>query len=174
MRGVIAAPRLITPSKHQMAKITLERDQAGKLQGLSEADKRAYGRFRKALEGMAPGDTMAFEFKIPRSPVFHRRHFAILGAIFDAQDQFTDRDQMRCWMTVGAGHCEYVPAADGGLIAMPKSVAYDALDDAEFAEHHRSVIAFLREPHACQFLWPMMTPAGAEAMVESILSEFER
>jgi hypothetical protein len=157
-----------------MAKVTLERAETGKLDGLSDADKRAYGRFRKAIERMAPGDTLAFEFKLPRSPVFHRRHFAILGAVFDAQDQFTDRDQMRCWLQVGAGHCEYVPAADGGLIAMPKSVAYDALDDVEFAEHHRSVIAFLREPHAYQFLWPQMSAAGAEGMVESILAEFER
>lgn len=174
MHGAIAAPRLITPSKHQMAKITLERDGSGKLQGLSEADKRAYGRFRKALEGMAPGDTMAFEFKIPRSPVFHRRHFAILGAIFDAQDTFTDRVQMRKWLEVGAGHADYVPGADGDLVAIPKSIDFESLDDAEFAEHHRSVIAFLREPHAYRFLWPQMSAAGAEAMVESILGEFER
>lgn len=157
-----------------MAKITLERDGAGKLQGLSDADKRAYGRFRKALERMGPGDTLAFEFKMPRSPALHRRHFAILGAVFDAQDQFSEADQMRKWLEVGAGHCDYLPAADGGLVAMPKSISYESLDDIEFAEHHRQVIAFLREPHAYRFLWPQMSAAGAEAMVESILSEFER
>jgi hypothetical protein len=157
-----------------MAKITLERAETGKLDGLSEADKRAYARFRKAVENMDRGDTLAFEFKLPRSPQFHKRHFVILGSIFDAQDTFTDRVQMRKWLEVGAGHADYVPGADGDLVAIPKSIDYESLDDAEFAEHHRSVIAFLRESHAYGFLWPMMTPAGAEAMVESILSEFER
>lgn len=157
-----------------MAKITLERDDAGKLQGLSDADKRAYWRFRKALDGMAPGDTLAFEYKVPRSPGFHKRHFKLLGTIFDAQDQFTEKNHLRYWLEVGVGHCDYMPGADGLPVAIPKSISYESLDDIEFSEHHRQVVAFLREEHAYRFLWPQMSAAGAEGMIESILAEFER
>src|SRR3546814_10317190 len=54
--------------------------------------------------------TIRFEHRFPRSPKFHRLHFAMLGAIFDNQEQFPTLDDLRYWLEVGAGHCNFVPA----------------------------------------------------------------
>lgn len=156
-----------------MSKVILRKDETGKLAGLDDKNERAYARFRKQLGELQIGETLAFEFKIPRSPRFHRRHFAMLGAFFAAQDVFDDADRMRKWLEVGAGHCDFVPGPDGVFFAMPKSIAYEALEDSDFREVHTSIVSFLREPRAYRYLWPHLDDAGREQMVEAILGEFE-
>lgn len=158
---------------NEMSKVILKKDETGKLTGLDDKNERAYARFRKQIGELQIGETLAFEFKIPRAPRFHRLHFAMLGAFFAAQELFDDADRMRKWLEVGAGHCEFVPGPKGDWIAMPKSIAYEALDDADFREVHEAIKKFLRDPHAYRFLWPHLDDAGREQMVEAILAEFE-
>ena len=157
-----------------MSKVILRIDERGKLAGLDEKNERAYARFRNKLAGLQPGQTLAFEFKIPRSPRFHKLHFVMLAAFFKCQEVFNDTERMRKWLEVGAGHCDFVPGPGGDLVALPRSISYEALDDAEFHEVHESVKAFLRTPHAYRFLWPHLDDARGEEMVEAILNEFEQ
>jgi hypothetical protein len=157
-----------------MSKVVLRIDERGKLTGLTEKDTRAYGRFRKKLDNLRPGDTLAFDFKLPRSPKFHRLHFAMLGAFFATQEVFDDADRMRKWMEVGAGHVDFMPGPDGSLVALPKSISYEALDDTEFHDVHEGIKAFMRSPIAYRYLWPHLNDEGREQMVEAVLVEFER
>ncbi|MCA3109850.1 MAG: DUF1367 family protein [Rhodocyclaceae bacterium] len=156
-----------------MSEILLTRDDTGKVTGLTEADQRAWSRFRKMLADLVPGECVRLAFWLPRSPKFHRRHFAIIGALFDAQEQFDDREQFRMWLQVGAGHCDFVPGPAGRMVALPKSIAWHKLDDAEFAAHHESVIGFVRSDRCTAFLWGHLQPADQLLMVETILAGFE-
>jgi hypothetical protein len=97
---------------------------------------------------------------------------AMLGAIFDNQEQFANTEDLRKWIEVGAGHCQLVPGPDGKPVALPKSIAYDSLDDTEFYEHHVKVLAFLRSKRATRFLWPAVGDDAAAAAVDSILQDF--
>lgn len=155
-----------------MAKVALRLNEQGKLEGLTPADERAYARFKKKLGGLTPGDTISFEHRFPRSPKFHRRHFTMLGLVFDNQEVFDNDYQFRKWTEVGAGHFELVPGFDGQLYPLPKSINYESLDDTEFAEVHYGVVAFLRSRHATRHLWPHVSDAAAGNAIESILSEF--
>lgn len=157
-----------------MSKVILHINECGKLAGLDERNERAYARFRNKIGKLRPGQTLSFEFRIPRSERFHRLHFVMLTAFFKCQEVFTDSERMRKWLEVGAGHCDFVPGPDGELVALPRSIAYEALDDAEFHEVHESVKAFLRTPHAYRYLWPHLDDERGEEMVESILCEFEQ
>lgn len=156
-----------------MAKITLRMSDSGKLEGLTPADVRAYARFRDDMAGLSPGDTITFEYRVPRSPRFHRRHFALLGLFFDNQGRFDDPVSFRKWIEVGAGHVQFVPGAYGELVAIPLSIAYDALDDTEFFTLHQNVVAFLRSAHAARFLWPDVPVAQAAEAVEVLFLEFK-
>ncbi|SAI62924.1 phage protein [Bordetella trematum] len=155
-----------------MAKIALKLDERGKLAGLTPADARAYARFKRKLGLLRAGDTISFEHRFPRSPKFHRLHFAMLGMLFDNQEQFSEPEDLRKWIEVGAGHCKFVPGPKGRLVALPLSIAYDSLDDAEFYEHHTKVVAFLRSSAATRFLWPTVEERAALAGIEAILSGF--
>ncbi|MGB3835902.1 hypothetical protein [Castellaniella sp.] len=51
-----------------MAKVALRVNDAGKLEGLTPADDRAYARFKKKLGLMRPGDTISFEHRFRALP----------------------------------------------------------------------------------------------------------
>lgn len=157
-----------------MTTITVVKDDRGRLIGLGEKDKRAYSRFKKMLDGLGQGELFTLDYWFPREGWKHRKHFAMLTAIFDAQEQFADPEQMRMWLQVGAGHCEFVPGPTGKAVAIPKSISYSQMDDAEFDVHHEKVKDFLRSEHAQRFLWPHLTPEQTWQTIETILGDFER
>ncbi len=155
-----------------MAEIILTKSEDGKLQGLTDGENRKWDKFRAMVAGLQVGDTVRASFKVPRSPGFHRRHFAILGALFKCQEQFTDFEKFREWTQVGAGFCDTYPGPKGKPVAISRSIAWDALEDADFAEHHASVIDFVRSTHFSRFLWPHLDDIKGGEMVEAVLQEF--
>lgn len=156
-----------------MPTVHLTRGDDGRLRGHSDADQRAYAKWRAAIDHLGPGDLVQFEFRLPRSPQHHRLFFAMVAALFERQEQFDDPEKLRQWLTVGAGYSDFVPGPTGRMVALPRSIAWTRMDEAEFAELHRAVIAFLRTPHAYRFLWPQLDDAAGEAAVEDFLAEFE-
>jgi hypothetical protein len=156
-----------------MADIVLTKADDGKLRGLTDADERRWSKFRCKVAGMGIGDTVKASFKLPRSPGFHKRHFSVLKALFDCQEQFDDREKFREWTQVGAGFCDLYPGPHGRPVAISRSIAWDALEEADFAEHHRAVIAFARSHHFSRFLWPHLSDVEADTLVNAILQEFD-
>lgn len=156
-----------------MTTVTLSKGMDGRLEGFDDKARRVYGKFLARLKNLLPGQTIAFTYKVPRSPKFHRLHFAMLRELYDNQEQFADTYQFRKWLEVGAGHCDFVPGPKGRMVALPKSIAYEELDDEQFSDVHEGVKRFLRTEHAARFLWPEVDPAQAQAGVEAILGGFE-
>lgn len=127
-----------------MTAIVICKGQDGKLTGFGEKGRRAYLKFRKLVEEMAVGETLQFSFRMPRSPRHHRFVFARLQALFDRQETFADLDHLLIFLKVGAGFVEFMPGPGGQLVAIPKSIAWDQLDEQEFIETKRAI---------CDFLW---------------------
>lgn len=138
----------------------------GKLDGWGDKGRRAYAKFRKIVAELAPGETLDFSYRLPRSPQHHRYFFAQLGKLHDMQERFDTETGLLEWLKVGAGHCEFVPARDGQIAALPKSISWEKLEEQDFIEFHRAVRDFLWTPHAQEFLWPHLTPAQRYAMLD--------
>lgn len=155
-----------------MPKIILRKGESGKLEGLGEAEQRRYAKFLAHAKNMAVGDTIAFEFKVPRSLPFHRRHFGIIKMLFEAQEQFVDMERLREWLQVGAGFCDIMPGPKGVAVAVARSIAWENLDQADFESHHNDVVAFMRTPHCHRFLWPHLSDEMGSLNIETILAEF--
>ena len=156
-----------------MTTISITRDDTGKLVGASEKDKKAYVAFKKKVDELAPGEIYQLTVWFPRNQKLHGLHFALLSTVFDNQEQFADLDQLRMWLQVGAGHAEFLPGPTGRMVAIPKSISFGAMDDADFQDHHEKMKDFLRSQHARQFLWPHLSVEEQDAMVDTILSQFE-
>lgn len=140
------------------------------LDGLGQDDRRAWRKFWKRITSMEPGEWIQAEMLFPRSGKFHRRHMAIESAVFDAQERFTDREQFRVWLKVGAGWVDWCAGPKGGVVPIPRSISYAKADQEEFTRYHYLVIGFLRGPHAAKFLWRHLnSPAD---MMDSILEGF--
>jgi len=143
------------------------------LEGLGEASKRAYGRFRELVRNLEVGETLRVSWKEPRSPGFHKLFFVMLGHLFDQQENFPDENSLRSWLTVGAGFAEFVPGPTGKMVALPKSISWERMDEGEFRDLVSAVWSFLRTDHAQLFLWPA-TPADVRRRsVETLLAGFE-
>ena len=143
----------------------------GVFDGFRQDDRKGWRKIWKRLMGLEPGELAMIEFVIPRSGPFHRRHMAIISAVFDAQERFEDFDQFWIWLKVGAGWVDWCAGPKGGVVPIPKSVSYAKADQNEFEQYHAKVMAFLRGEHAAPFLWKHLGN-DAHWMVDSILAEF--
>lgn len=156
-----------------MSQITVVKENDGKVRGFTEADQRAYAKYRAQLDALEVGELFGYSVWFPRNPKLHKLHFAVIKAVFEAQEQFSDPSELRKWLYVGAGYCDFLPGPKGRMVAVPKSIAYDKIDDADFSELHRKVIDFLRDQHSQAFLWGHLTVDQRWEMVETLLTEFE-
>jgi hypothetical protein len=153
--------------------INVMRGEDGKLTGFSEKDRRAYVKFRKSVDELQAGEMFTISVWFPRNAKFHKLHFALINALFEQQEQFEEPDDLRRWLYVGAGHCNMLPGPKGRMVAIPKSVAYDKIDDAQFSELHAKVIDFMRSRYCQGFLWAHLDDVKRGDIIESIVGEFE-
>lgn len=157
-----------------MTTITVVKRDDGKLGGLGDKDQRAYARFKKMLDELGAGEFFTIDYWFPRNGSFHRKHMAMIAALYGAQERFEDETSFRKYLEIGAGYCTWAPGAKGGIVAIPKSIKYSKLDDEGLAELHEKVKAFARSARPQKWLWPHLTPAERSEMVESVVREFER
>lgn len=155
-----------------MPTVTLHLNENRQLDGISERDQKAYAKFKYRISTL-DRESIIFSWKEPRSGPYHRRFFAMLNALHEAQDQFQDADMMRKWLEVGAGFADFCPSSTGKMCAIPKSISYDKLDQHEFQDIHDKMFEFARSEHARRFLWPHMSDSVSETMVNAILDGFE-
>lgn len=165
---LVRQPGAIPDDKRDAAREVL----FGVVDGLGDLGKKQWRRFFNSLMRLEPGEVVKVTTKKPRSGPFHRRHMVIETRVFDAQERFEQFDQFRNWLKVGAGYCDWIPGPRGAVMPVPKSIAYDELEDGDFRQVHDDMIAFLRSEHAGKVLWPKATPAQRSECIELVLSEF--
>ncbi len=156
-----------------MPQVHITKDNTGKLVGMDEKGARAYAKWKKRVEELEPGELIHFTYALPRSGPFHKRHMGMVRALFEAQEQFEDLDVFQDWLKTGAGYCKFVPGPTGKMCALPDSIAFERLDQAEFEPIHEKMMAFAHSLHATRFLWGHLSDAQGSEMVESILAEWE-
>lgn len=155
-----------------MPTIVIGRGEDGRLDGITEPARKAYAKWKKIIKEIGVGESISFSYRVARSGPFHRRHFAMLNVVFENQEQFADEEMFRKWVEVGAGYCDLLPGPGGKMVAVPKSIKYEALDQTEFEEIHAKVFAFLRSQRACQFLWPDVGWQFSSDSVDRWLEDF--
>lgn len=156
-----------------MTTIAVTKNDQGKLVGAGEKSAKAYERFKAMLNALEPGEMVTLDYWHPRNPELHGWHFIILTAVFESQEQFENDKMFRKWIEVGAGHCDFVPGPKGRMVAIPRSIGWDELDDDDFQEHHEKAIDFLRSPDCTRFLWGHLNDAQQSEMIEGILQNCE-
>ena len=92
-----------------------------------------------------PKEVMA-EIHKNRNPGNHRRYFAFIKQSFDMQDYYDDIEVWRKVLQLKAGFFDEVISDKGKVIYLPRSIAWDKLDEIEFKDlFTRMVNAFLRD-----------------------------
>ena len=141
--------------------------------GLGELGKKRWRRFINGVLRLEPGEMVEIKTRKPRSGPFHRRHMALEQRVFEAQEKFEHFDPgFRDWLKVGAGFVDWYPGPTGGVFPVPKSIAYDQIEDDEMREFHENVVRFLRTEAATRSLWKHLSPTAQIEMIEGLLAEF--
>lgn len=146
----------------------------GILDGLSEQHKKSWRRlWNWALHKSEPGEMLEIHTHRERLGWYHRKHMAMEQAVFDAQERFTDFDQFRIWLKVGSGFVDWLPGPKGGVIPVPKSIAYSKIEQDDMERFHTKVVDFFRAEHAQRALWPHLSPEKRAEMMDAIVDRFE-
>lgn len=145
----------------------------GKLEGFGERGRRAWQKFLKIVGELEIGETLQFSWRMPRSPQHHRFVFARLQALLDRQESFQDLDHLLIFLKVGAGFVDFMPGPAGQLVAVPKSIAWDRLEEQDFIEVKRQIWDFLWTDAAQQALWPSLSPMQRYVMVDQWVREVQ-
>ena len=143
----------------------------GYVDGLGERGKRQWRRWFNGLMRLEPGEMATIRTHKARSLPFHRRHMLIEQRVFEAQERFEQFEQFRNWLKVGCGFVDWCAGPKGGVIPIPRSIAFDQLEDDEMLQVHEDMVAFLRGPHAPKYLWPALKDRAGDAM-EAVLADF--
>lgn len=100
------------------------------LAGLVPADEAA----KQAVKRWKIGETLKCSVRKPRCYTNHKKYFALLSLTFENQDKYTSFEHFRKAVQIAAGHVDELITLDGEITLMPKSIAYDALDEMEFSK----------------------------------------
>lgn len=158
----------LTPAQGEQLSMIL----SNKFTGSSEKDTKGWLKFPKWLMKREIGEIFEFSIKRIRHGKFHRKHMLLEQTVFDAQERFTDFDKFRDWLKIGAGFCTWVPGARGGIVPLPKSIAYDKCEQEEYEDFHGAVIDFFLTEHCQKFLWRHLAPSQRAEMMDTLIGSF--
>lgn len=144
----------------------------GIVDGLGERGRKQWRRLWNNILRMEPGEMVELTTLQPRLGWYHRKHFALEQALFEAQERFEEFESFRTWLKVGAGHVDWFPGPKGGVIPVPRSVSYAKLEQAEMEQFHGAAVDFLRTEHAGKTLWRHLSPVDRITMLETVLQGF--
>lgn len=143
--------------------------------GLSGAHRKSWRRLWNWLLNKAqPGEMLEIKTHRDRLGWYHRKHMAMEQGIFNSQERFEHFEQFRLWLKVGAAFVDWLPGPKGGVIPIPRSISYAALEQDDMEKVHREMVKFLRSPHALRCLWPHLDEGRRAAMMDSLLEGFDQ
>ncbi len=135
------------------------------LRGSTPVDQDAWAKFRRRLETMKPGTWVRMEWARPRNGQHHRKLFALLQLVAENSETYDTPEKALVAVKLVTGHAEpFIDPATGELMQLPKSIAYDAMDQDEFDRFYELAI-----DGVLRHILPGMDEATAERLLEMIV-----
>ena len=104
---------------------------------LMAADDESRDRIAK----MPRGQALRADVKRARNLALHRKFFALVGFVAERHPIYDTKDKALVAVKVAAGHCDFLPNPQTGeLVAIPKSIAFDAMEQGEFEEFYEHAV----------------------------------
>lgn len=140
-----------------MPEIELVKMSTGGLRGFRQDDDRAWKRFKGWVKRLEPGEFFTLSYRRPRNVKLHRKFFAMLNYAFEhweperARKRLTYKgapieknfEAFREQVTILAGFYEQAFDLTGRMTLRARSIAFDKMDDDEFARLYEAVFDVL-------------------------------
>ena len=87
------------------------------------------------------GDVYRFQYSKPRNYEFHKKFFALMDLVFQNQENYTDRNELREDLIIEAGFWfEKTNYITGEVTRKAKSINFASMDENEFSELYRAML----------------------------------
>jgi len=116
------------------------------------------------------GETVKFKAQKPRNSQHHKLMFALIGLVFDNlpeqyEEKFPTQSALLTELKLQAGHYEKHETLGGKEILKPKSIAFDAMDQAAFRVFFDDVVSVV-----CKFFLPGVSEQQVKDEAMSMIS----
>ena len=136
------------------------------LRGSTPADHEAYTKLKRRLERMKPGTWFRMEWAVPRHGPHHRKLFALLTLVAENSETYDTTAKALVAIKLVVGHYEpFIDPKTGELLQMPKSIAYDAMDQDEFDEFYSAAI-----DGVLRYILPHIDKVQADRLIDMIVA----
>jgi hypothetical protein len=135
------------------------------LRGSTPADHDAWLKFKRRLDTMLPGTWLRLEWKRPRHGKHHRKLFALLALVADNSETYDTTEKALVAVKLVTGHADpFIDPSTGELMQLPRSIAYDAMEQDEFDRFYELAI-----DGVLRHILPGMDEATADRLLEMIV-----
>ena len=118
-----------------MAELLLARRPDGSFIPLPESEAEA--------AKVGAGEIIRVKWSRPRQLWRHRKFFALLQVVLDNQEFFVTVDQLLIDLKIRLGHIDLFVRQNGDVVYQPKSIAFAAMDEAEFERFYSNVLTIV-------------------------------
>ena len=105
------------------------------LGGLTPADVAG----EEALRKIRVGDFVTVEMKKPRNSAHHRLYWALIGIVHQNQNRYETAEHLHTALKIAAGHYYILTMPNGNEYKIPRSIAFDKMDQTEFGAFYDRV-----------------------------------
>lgn len=117
-----------------------------------------------ALRGLAWGAKVKAQISRPRNPGHHDKYWALCSKIADAIPGDYTAENISDVLKIKAGHSTAVQTK-GGVIHLPKSIAWSKMDQAGFAKFYDRCLVVI-----CEQWLPHMKPSDLVREIEGMVA----
>lgn len=107
---------------------------------LNNTFKVAYNSDFERLKHIKVGQHIMCEIRKPRNIKFHRKFFALMDMVYQNQEVYKNKEDLRQDLIVEAGFFEVRHDFRGVEHHKPKSISFSSMDEDEFTELYERVL----------------------------------
>lgn len=85
-------------------------------------------------------DLLCIEYVQKRNVKFHRKFFKLLQIVFDQQEKYSNKEDLRVEILLKSGQYTEHITTKGELIYIPKSMSFKSMKQAEFDEFYNKAL----------------------------------
>lgn len=94
----------------------------------------------EAMKKVKAGTVLRVEVKRPRNPLHHRKFMALVQLIQESSDRYNSVEDVLVAIKLRTGWYREHVTANGELVYVPKSIAFDAMDQTKFEQFYSQAI----------------------------------
>jgi hypothetical protein len=118
-----------------------------------------------AIAKLKEGEQVTVECKRARNGKQHRLYWALMNLIYGQQSRYATLEQMSNAIKCAVGYCDEIETKGGKVLVIPKSIAFHAMPQDQFAEFFDRVLELVTTK-----ILPNVSDADLRAELELMVS----